>query len=442
MAVRKTQLGFQIQWYDADGRFRKRTLRGISRDEAVRIERDILGKRDRGEPEVDRRLAPTFKTFAETWVEEHGTGWKPSTRAQYEHAIKRWLVPAFGDVRVSDLDEPRVRRLIAQLQERALSPKRINFVVLVARMIVRVAVRRRLIRDDPMAGVRSLREPRTNIDPFPPEEIASFLAATPPHWRPYFTTAFWTGARPGELAALKWGDVDFARGAFRIRASRYRGVEGTPKTESSNRDVDMLQPVLDALQMQRAQQATLRLSAGLGTPEAGTDYVFTMESGRCVDPNRLREHVWNRTTTRAKLRRRTMYQTRHSFASNALAAGEPPSWVAAMLGHTTPEMLFSVYTRYIPNRTRRDGSALLARMTTTPAESPESPEVTPVEPDRTPDLLPSAERKVSKPRKVATLRRGKCERGDLNPHGCLAHRILSPARLPVPPLSRNAGRPR
>jgi integrase len=57
-----------------------------------------------------------------------------------------------------------------------------------------------------------------------------------------------------------------------------------------------------------------------------------------------------------------MYQTRHTFASNALAAGESPSWVAAMLGHASPEMLFSVYARYIPNRTRRDGSALLQRM--------------------------------------------------------------------------------
>jgi integrase len=45
-----------------------------------------------------------------------------------------------------------------------------------------------------------------------------------------------------------------------------------------------------------------------------------------------------------------------------LAAGESPSWVAAMLGHASPEMLFRVYARYIPNRTRRDGGALLHRM--------------------------------------------------------------------------------
>ena len=77
------------------------------------------------------------------------------------------------------------------------------------------------------------------------------------------------------------------------------------------------------------------------------------------------------------------------FASNAMAAGEPPSWGAAMLGHTTPQVLFSVYARYIPNRTRRDGSALLVRMATPAPEPPDAPEVTPVEPSRTPDLLPS-----------------------------------------------------
>jgi integrase len=96
-----------------------------------------------------------------------------------------------------------------------------------------------------------------------------------------------------------------------------------------------------------------------------------------------------------------MYQTRHSFASNALAAGEPPSWVAAMLGHTTPEMLFSVYARYIPNRTRRDGSALLARMVSDH----------PIEPSRTPDLLPSDGVPVPEPWKLAALRKAKCERG-------------------------------
>jgi integrase len=404
VAVRRTKTGYQVQWYDADGRFRKQTFRGITREEAVREERKLLAARDRGEPLIDRRLAPTLGTFAATWVEEHRSGWKDSTREQYDHVITRWLRPAFGQVRVSDLSEARVRQFIAGLQDAGLSPRRLNYVVLVLKMIVRVAVRRRLLRDDPLAGIRPLREPRTEVDPFSPEEVDAFLQVCPTYWRPYFTVAFWTGARPGELFALKWGDVDFVAGRFRIRAGRYRGVEGTPKTASSVRDVDMLPAVIDAFQTQRAAQAAARLQRGQGLPEPGQDYVFTTPAGQCLDIGALRTRVWTRTLARAGLRRRNLYQTRHTFASNALAAGEAPSWVAAMLGHTTPEMLFQVYARYIPNRTRRDGSALAGRMTTNPGAG-------------TPNLLPSAPPEIPEPWKIASLAKGKCERGDLNPFG-------------------------
>lgn len=68
------------------------------------------------------------------------------------------------------------------------------------------------------------------------------------------------------------------------------------------------------------------------------------------------------TIDAAKLRRRTFYQTRHTFSSNALAAGENPKWVADMLGHKSTQILFDVYEKFIPRRTRLDGSALLARM--------------------------------------------------------------------------------
>jgi integrase len=125
----------------------------------------------------------------------------------------------------------------------------------------------------------------------------------------------------------------------------------------------MLPPVVEAMRAQKAQQAAVRLKAGQGAAEPGQDYVFTGPEGGLLSVNNLRDHAWYGTLKKAELRRRTMYQTSHTFASNALAAGEAPSWVAAQLGHATPEMLFTVYARFIPNRTRRDGSALLARMT-------------------------------------------------------------------------------
>jgi integrase len=67
--------------------------------------------------------------------------------------------------------------------------------------------------------------------------------------------------------------------------------------------------------------------------------------------------VWARVIKKAGISHRRMYETRHTFASWALQAGESPEWVAKTLGHTNVAMLFEVYSRYIPNLTRRDGSA-------------------------------------------------------------------------------------
>ncbi len=217
-------------------------------------------------------------------------------------------------------------------------------------MILRTALRRRYLRDDPTETIRSLREPRTEVDPLDPDEVTAFLAACPAWWRPYFTVAF-SGARQNELAALRWGDVDGGRGVVRIRRGPLSREGGPPQNGHSVRDINLSPPVLDALKAQKAQQAAERLKAGRGAPEPGQDYVFTGPESGLLNVNALRDRTWYPTLTQAGLRRRIMYQTRHTFASNALAAGKAPSWVAAMLGHASPEMLFRVYARYIPNRT-------------------------------------------------------------------------------------------
>jgi integrase len=370
MAIYKTPKGYTLRWYDVGGRERQRTYKGITRDEARTLERGILAERDRGESLPDERHAPLFGVFADQWIEEFRSGWKPSTLSQYQQVIRSQLTPAFGAVRVTGVTASGARQMMTQLQDAGMGPRRINLVLLVLKQIVRTARSRRLLRDDPLAAVKLLREPATEVDPLAPDEVDAFLHACPTWWRPYFTVALWTGARPNELAALKWGDVDAPAAQFRIRAGSYRGKEGTPKTAGSVRDVDMLPPVFEAFRAQRAQQAAQRLRDGKGALEPGKDHVFTGRTGGFLNPTFMRDKVWDKTIERAQLRRRTVYQMRHSFASNALAAGESPSWVAAQLGHATAEMLFKVYARFIPNRTRRDGSALLARMAdTTPAKS-------------------------------------------------------------------------
>ncbi|HEY3155375.1 MAG TPA: site-specific integrase [Candidatus Eisenbacteria bacterium] len=382
MAVKKTATGYQIRWYDAEGRSRKRRFRGIGREEAIRLEREILAKRDRGEPFLDRRKVPTFGDFADQWIEEGRARWKWSTLAQYRNVLAKQLVPAFGRLRLTAITESSILQLVTAWSDGGLSPRRINLIVGLLKGILKAATRRHVIIINPSATVRFLPEPRTEVDPLSLSEIESFLQACPAFWRPYFITAFKTGARPSEMAALKWGDVDLKRETARIRAGRARGHEGAPKTPSSIRDLHLLPEVVDALRDRRREQSRRRLKSGVGRRCRPEDYVFAGPQGGHLNMNFIRDHIWYPTLEKAKLRRRIFYQTRHTFASNALLTGEDPSWVARMLGHKTLEVLFETYARFIPNRTRRDGAAL-ARATLVARAS------------RSPDLVPGGRRRVA-----------------------------------------------
>jgi len=172
----------------------------------------------------------------------------------------------------------------------------------------------------------------------------------------------------------------------------------------------MLQPVIEALKAQRAQQVAMRLKRGVGT-EAGKDYVLTGPEGGFLNLNYLQEKNWYATLTEAKLRRRTFYQTRHTFASNALAAGENPKGVADMLSHKSTQILFDVYEKLIPRRTRHDGSALVARIREQSGQNNEP--MSAQQYDRNTTVLQPAQPTGSVSR---SLRNIWCRRRDLNPH--------------------------
>jgi len=71
------------------------------------------------------------------------------------------------------------------------------------------------------------------------------------------------------------------------------------------------------------------------------------------------------------LKQRPPYQMRHTAATLMLASGENPEWVARMLGHSTTEMLFRIYSRFVPNLTRNDGRAYAQLLAThSAAKSP------------------------------------------------------------------------
>ena len=85
--------------------------------------------------------------------------------------------------------------------------------------------------------------------------------------------------------------------------------------------------------------------------------MFCTRIGTPLSHNNVTKRVWYPLLRYLGLPKRTPYQTRHTAATLWLAAGESPEWIAKQMGHSTTEMLFRVYSRYVPNLTRQDGSA-------------------------------------------------------------------------------------
>jgi integrase len=187
--------------------------------------------------------------------------------------------------------------------------------------------------------------PKTQVDPFSLEEVQLFLARVRSDFRLYYTVRFFTGMRTAEIDGLQWRFVDFERRQILIRETLVQGRIETPKTVGSAREIHMSEPVLRALKEQWAI-----------TKERSV-FVFCNRKGEHLDYGNVTNRIWYPTLRLLGLKRRRPYQTRHTAATLWLAAGENPEWIAQQMGHSSTEMLFTVYSRFVPNLTRRDGSA-------------------------------------------------------------------------------------
>ena len=208
-----------------------------------------------------RRGARTLGEFAQAWLEERPTTLTVATAYDYERLIRALLLPArLAQKQLDAIDDGDISRFLGELMKRKglngqpIGPRRINMMIARLRTILSIAKRRKLISEDPMVFVKNLREPKGDVDPFTLEEAERLIKTSTGQDRALITVLVLCGLRPNEALALHWEDVDFDREQLRIRRSihRFAGI-GLPKTASSEREVDMLSPVVDELQEQRAR---------------------------------------------------------------------------------------------------------------------------------------------------------------------------------------------
>lgn len=302
----------------------------------------------RGEPELEDNI-PTLAEFTAIWLTEMRVEWRDSHYRSVTGTLNAYTLPAFGDRKVSDITKADIlqfRTSLAKDRLRKSTPLKassINKALTPLRMILNEAAERYDF-NSPFRGIKTLRVQRVDVEPFTLEEVQCFLDNVREDFHAYYTTRFFTGMRSGEVDGLQWKYVDFERRQILIRETIVHNKMTYTKTDGSQREIYISQPVYDALQEQYKVTG-------------GGQFVFCNRDGKPLDNNNITKRVWHPTLRFLGMKKRPPYQTRHTAATLWLASGEAPEWIARQMGHTTTEMLFRVYSRYVPNLTRQDGSA-------------------------------------------------------------------------------------
>jgi len=295
---------------------------------------------------------PLFHDFAETWYQECLPQWRPLHQESVRGVLDKYLLTHFGDWSVGEIRRADILAFRSDLSRmpgrrgKPLGNNRINKIMTFMRQILNEASVRYELRPA-FQGIKPLKIAKADVHPFSLEEVNRIIASCRADYRNYFVVRFFTGMRTGEIHGLRWRNVDLDNGLILIRETLVKGeISQGAKTYDSCRDIPMLPAVRDALLAQRKV-----------TPK-NVEWVFWNKNGSPYDANNFTKRVWRPLLAYLDIEYRRPYQTRHTTATLMLAAGESPEWIARVLGHSTTEMLFKTYSRYVPNLTRQDGSAM------------------------------------------------------------------------------------
>jgi integrase len=299
----------------------------------------------------------TLAQFLDRWESWAATQVARKTLERYCELLRHHVRPHLGSASIQKLRPVNFAELYGRLQQEkpagaGLAPRTVGHVHRLLHRIFGHAVKWGVIAINPVAAAEPPRVPRTEIDILEPGEIRTVLQALrgrPLH--PIAVIALATGMRRGEIAALRWNDVDFESGRIRVERSIEQTNAGlafkAPKTKAGRRSISIPPSIVAELRDHRRRQGELRLAFGMG--KAGPDdLVFAREDGKPWPPDSMTT-AWQKTVASLKLPRITLHALRHTHVSQLIASGLDVVTVSRRIGHSNPTVTLGVYSHLFGN---------------------------------------------------------------------------------------------
>jgi integrase len=345
-----------LNYRDYQGKRRQVRRNARTLDEAREIEADF--RKARKQEGLSHQTPPknpahrTIESFLTMWIESKPGKANERTLRRYGELMAHVIREA-GATPIAEFDAESVARVYNRLRERGLSESTIAHLHRVLRMAMNDAVDPYdVITRNPVSKRLRPAVPRVEIMPPSAEETGRIIEASRDMTiGPLVDVAARTGARLGELMALKWSRVDLR--APRTGAASYIFIERA-KTSSGRRRIPLTPEAIRTLRTQRARQWRQRRALGSAWQDSGL--VFTDALGAPLRQATIRGE-WARIRKAARVSERVRFHDlRHAFACRLLERNVHPKIVSSLLGHSTIQITLDTYSHVLPELRQEDGA--------------------------------------------------------------------------------------
>lgn len=278
----------------------------------------------------------TIIEFCEEVLIEKEKRLQPTTIKTYNSLFTSRIVPYFNKMYPQEVTPFMVKNWYSTFKDRSTLNTCVNGILKIA---FENAIIEGYIKSSPFIVSFPTLKSDYEMNPLNLEEIKLILNTADGWFRNYLGIAFFTGARSGEILALEWNDISFDENTISITKTRTAGITKQPKTKSSIRTIDILSQCEYYLKEQRKLN-------GLSKK------IFSRNGKEFHGSLTLREK-WKKLLIKCNLNFRSIYQTRHSFASNMLSNKEDIFWISQMLGHKSMNVTLEKYSKYIKSNRKR-----------------------------------------------------------------------------------------
>lgn len=299
---------------------------------------------DQGTYTAPQRL--TVGQWADIWQRDYTGGLKPATAAIYRNNLNNHIKPALGAVRLADLHPHTVQSFVNGLA--SLSPSSIRLAYKNLHAVLQKAVELEYIPRNPADRCVLPKVEQEEIKPLDDQQVAALLAtAKDTKMEQFITVALFTGLRISELLGLTWDAVDFTHGTLTVNKQLARRKAGSifqsPKS-GKPRTITPAPAVMAALRKQRARQSEMQLRAGqLWDNPHGL--VFTGEAGGPMSHSGT-DKRFRVLCAAAGLEGVRFHDCRHTYAVNAIRAGDDIKTVQSNMGHATAAFTLDKYGHF------------------------------------------------------------------------------------------------